>query len=179
MTEEPLVDVHRELFNKSYLVYVPYSATVPKQELKEYGVVGFHTKESLARYLSDPILVHATPVQIATMMSNGDSVSLHNAEDAATMYDALVQHLENWMLVGQQHLVSRLPPLSDLIALDELAGALYPHIVVNDSGPSTTMVDYALGDDLLLGLMTLETPEAQKGYQPYTPIFIEMGTPDH
>lgn len=172
------LDVHRQLFTDQFHVYMPYSATVSKKELHEYGVVGFHSKESLEQYLSDIILVKATIVQIATVTNQGEEVSLYDARDAATMYDLIVQHLENWLTIGQQHLASRLPPLGDLMALDDLAGVLHPHVVVED-GPSTTVVDYALGDDLLLGMMGGVVREKTRGYQPYTPLFIELGTPEH
>lgn len=175
MLETELVDVHRELFNRGFLVYMPYSATVSKSELHEYGVVGFHTKESLERYLSDPILVKASIEQIATTMASGDTVSLYQGSDAAIIYDLILQHLENWLCIGREHLASRLPPLADLIMLDDLAGALHPHLIIED-GVSVTSVDYALGDDLLLGMVSSGSkPEILKGYQPYQALFIELG----
>lgn len=175
MEEYDIVDVHRELFNRSFMVYMPYSATVSREELYEYGVVGLHTKESLRKYLDDPILVNATLVQIAEAIGRGDQVSLSDTKDAAVMYDLVVQHLENWLKIGHTHLASRLPPLEDLIAFDELAGTLHPYVIVEDD-PTVTSIDYALGDDLLLGMMDhgITTPQL-KGYQPYQAQFIELG----
>lgn len=178
MLETQLVDVHHQLFNDSFLVYMPYSATVSRAELMEYGVVGVHSKESLERYLRDPILVKATIVQIATTMNNGDTVSLSNGQDAVVIYDLVIQHLENWLTIGYEHLASRLPPLDDLMMLDELAKSLYPHIQV-DNTPTTTVVDYALGDDLLMGMMGGMVNETLQGYKAYTPLFIDIGTPEH
>ena len=178
MQDKQIKDVHRELFNRTFLVYMPYSATVSRNELMEYGVVGLHTKDSLERYLSDPILVNATIVQIAETISGGDEVSLRNNEDAATIYDLIIQHLENWLYIGHTHMASRLPPLPDLIALDELAGVLYKHITPVDA-PVANNIDYALGNDLLLGMMTHAAPQNTKhGYKPYASQFIELGVPE-
>lgn len=178
MLETQLVDVHRQLFSDSFLVYMPYSATVSRAELMDYGVVGIHNKASLERYLNDPILVKATIVQIATTMANGDTVTLANSKDAVIIYDLVIQHLENWLTIGYEHLASRLPPLGDLMMLDDLAKSLYPHLKVGPT-PKTTLIDYALGDDLLLGMMGGTAYEPLDAYKTYTPLFIEIGTPEH
>lgn len=175
------VDVHRRLFEDFYLVYIPYAATVSEEELREYGVVGFHDKASLDALIGEPILSKANIATLADFNYKGVEISFYNINDLKTIFNLITQHLENWLVIGKLVNPRRLPPLIDLLQFDKLAADIYQYIDFDKATQKTPVynsLDVVLGNNLLRDLVSpssYQNSTKNTGYDSYANKFIELG----
>lgn len=172
--------VCNRLFDDRFYVYLPFHATVDAKDLHHRGVAGHHDKSNLNKFLNDEVLVAASIVHIAEKMAEGAYVRLYNIADASTMFDLIVQHLENWLWIGRNKGAYTLPPIEDLIALDDLAGYLYKFASASkeDDDPKYGFFDF-FGIGYSISLVdnkqdVAKQKKKQKFYNPYTEDFIEL-----
>lgn len=162
------------LFDKKFLVWVPFYSIVDERLLEYYGIAGHHSKEEL-----DKIMSAITPAKIplskmAELVNNGVGVVIDmTPEEVAQAYNAITTHIENWLYIGNRHGWWKLPPLEDMLAFDGLAKYLYDLIEFVDEPTG-------LGLDMFSGLMETRTPEkpVKPPYQTYSDILIDRCTRD-
>lgn len=167
-------DVSKELFNDYYYVYIPFHCSQNIEEFKTRGIAGYHSKEQLANFMNSEVLVRATIPQIAKIIGAGELVRLYDINDATKMYNVIVEHLENWLYIGQKYGGRYLPPINDLLILDELADYLFNHVIFDKREAIDTMFDPLGIGEFTTGFKA--KPDTIK-YQPYLEEFINLGVP--
>lgn len=166
-----------ELFSTTYLIRVPYSAAIPKEELLTFGLTGFYDKKELSRELQNPIVVRSTLPAIAEMIELGHQISLVDGDDSIPMYNVLRQHLANWKQVINEHGSMASPPFRDLILLDSVAAMLYDNLPDNKlTERQLTSRDVMSGFSLasLFGVVESPPDKPRQAYESYSPFFIEQ-----
>lgn len=160
------------LFNTKYVIYAPFYALVDKNTLDNYGVVGHHQKESLDKLLSNDTIAKVNLAQMAELVAQSVPIRPQmTAREMANAFNAIVEHLENWIAVGNRVGFWHLPPLEDLLAFDELAYFLYQQIEFD--GRVKGLTDYLGINETLLGQ---GTRKSKPPYQSYADYLIEKCT---
>lgn len=166
-------DVTEELWENRYMVYLPFYSTGDREDLRVRGIAGHHDKESLEAFLNQMTLVYATPVHLAERAYQGDTIEFVHKEDATEIYNLVIQHLENWIFIGNKRGGRCMPPLSDLEIWDDFAAHLFNHVIFTPKVKKKLLPSYA--DGFLGGQK--DDIEIPSQYNSYMSTFIEMGAP--
>lgn len=161
------------LFDVKYVVQVPYYAITKPEDLQHYGVVGHYDKKELNALIAAETVAKMPLSQMAELVAAGIPVRLMMpAEEIKTAYNAIIEHLENWIYIGDNIGYWNLPPLDDLLAFDELAEYLYTLVEFDGSQPQ------GLTDTFNIHQHILETPAIRQKpkYQPYSDYLIDKMT---
>lgn len=165
-------DVSKELFHNTYHAYIPFYHTQNQEDLSVRGIVGHHDKTSLENFFNTETLSKVTIPQLAEIVALGDMVRLYDVNEAPSMYNLIIDHLENWLYVGNTYGGRYLPPLNDLLALDALAGYLFQYVIFDDRSPLECYFDPTANINQLI------EPSSQKNvvYNPYADAFINLSS---
>jgi len=122
-----------KLFHYQYACRVPGIHLLSVEEFQTFGYVttgDAASDHALIHELRDVLL---TPARMATLLADGAPVHLSGYQDAATIYDLIYHHLQDWKHEIDNNIMRRQAPVDDLRLFDNLARELfsYAHHHVN------------------------------------------------
>lgn len=161
-----------KLFDVKYLVTAPFYALVDKPTLEHYGVVGHYDKVELDKLLSNETVAKINLSRMAELVAQNIPIRPQmTARQMADAFNAITEHIENWIKVGNKVGFWQLPPLEDLLAFDELASFLYNQIEFD--GETKGLTDYLGINTTLMGN---RTKKPKPPYHSYADFLIEKCT---
>lgn len=140
--------VAKAIFQNRYMITVPNSACMTVGELKTFGMMDMGSEEENRAYLNEPRTVWANIILIAHHLSNGVPVTLMNVKDGAEMYELIITHLDNWIFAATNIPNCKLPPIDDMVLLDELAENLCQFNNLNDTDEPQSLTMFSLYSDV-------------------------------
>lgn len=120
-------DTRWYLWNPKFLCKIPLIQTMSVEYLQHFGMPS--SGDKVLDNIAANELVHRmfTINDIVEHHRLGHRVGVVRAEDTKTIYEYVSNHLNAWKQKLEQELNTRAAPIDDLVALDQLAVAVYKH----------------------------------------------------
>lgn len=116
-----------KLFHYTYQCYVPGIHLVSVEEFHEFGYVTTGDSAADRALIHEERLVLLTPARMADLYADGASIRLVNYVDAATIYDHIYLHLQDWRNEIDNNIMRRQAPMDDLKKFDNMARELFQY----------------------------------------------------
>lgn len=120
--------VAEKLFTQCFDIEAPLHVCYSPEQLDIMGVPGCTTDEETIEALNRYTHMQMNLPNIALLLSEGTPIRFTNPTQLPVAHELLKTHLDNWLnAVNVLPFMTRMPPVSDFMKLDELLGALSPY----------------------------------------------------
>lgn len=120
-------DTTKDLWEKLFLVKVPYSATLSETDINMFGTPTVLDKDMDRNIMRSLTTIMIPVVSIIEYYRKGVTVKIVNRDDVLTIYTAIQDHLEYWAKHVKTGLNVGSAPIADLILMDEFAHKLHSY----------------------------------------------------
>lgn len=120
-------DTTPEIWERRYLVKLPSLDATSISFLRNHGTYITGDKKIDRGNANSWITTYLTIDRMVDYYQEGVSIALVKQEDAKLIYEAIESHLLAWSEHLKYGMNTGDAPISDLIAMDEFAGIVYPH----------------------------------------------------
>ena len=112
------------VWEKQFVVSVPYRATLSAQEIKHYGTFTYGSKARDDAYLNDRIVVMNTTNQMIELYKSNTPISIPNIKDVGEIYEIINNYLVAYANYIQNTIVQHAVPAEDLLLMDKFANEI-------------------------------------------------------
>ena len=74
-------------------------------------------------------LTAMTIAELVTLRMNGALIQFTEVTDSVTVYNLIIQHLNDWAEIARGGIFDTMPPAEELFIIDEMAAELHPYVV--------------------------------------------------
>lgn len=116
------------IFDVLFAAIIPYSSTRTREEIRLRGLPVSGVRGYDDRFHNSRTRVMLSIADMVVKYREGHALAICNEADLTTIYDYVQRHLFAWTDAMEGASVNLIPPLEDLIALDQFADSLFNYV---------------------------------------------------
>ena len=116
------------IFNRHFFVRVQNKFLYSDAFLQHKGIISMTPQDAEAE-MNSFRLTAMTIAELVTLRMNGALIQFTEVTDSVTVYNLIIQHLNDWAEIARGGIFDTMPPAEELFIIDEMAAELHPYVV--------------------------------------------------